>query len=125
MPPLEAQRRINGRKAPGNRDENDITLDEVSSPSVDAQQRHKVDVIGLLAARGSFTSEARSLTPILRFLDACAAAISSESAKTADALPSAQDVRDSSTLHAQELASLTEIIATWPFRAKRVQPIVS
>ena len=49
--------------------------------------------------------------------EACAAAISSESAKTADALPSAQEARDSSTLRAQELSSLTKIIVAWPFRA--------
>jgi hypothetical protein len=43
------------------------------------------------------------IEPILRFLEACAAAISSESAKTADA-----------QLRAQELSSLTKIIAAWP-----------
>jgi hypothetical protein len=40
---------------------------------------------------------------MVRFLEACAAAISSESAKTTDA-----------QLHAQELSSLTKIIAAWP-----------
>jgi hypothetical protein len=51
---------------------------------------------------------------MVRFLEACAAAISSEITKTADALPSAQEVRDSSTLRAQELSNLTEIILAWP-----------
>lgn len=40
---------------------------------------------------------------MVRFLEACAAAISSESTKTADA-----------QLRAQELSSLTKIIAAWP-----------
>jgi hypothetical protein len=40
---------------------------------------------------------------MLRFLGACAAAISSESAKTADA-----------QLRAQELSSLTKNLAAWP-----------
>ena len=40
---------------------------------------------------------------MVRFLEACAAVISSESAKTADA-----------QLRAQELSSLTKIIAVWP-----------
>ena len=40
---------------------------------------------------------------MVRFLEACAGAISSESAKTTDA-----------HLRAQELASLTKIIAAWP-----------
>ena len=43
------------------------------------------------------------IEPCIRFLEACAAAISSESAKTADAQP-----------HAQELSSLTKIMAAWP-----------
>lgn len=43
------------------------------------------------------------IEPIVRFVEACAAAISSESAKTADA-----------QLRAQELSSLTKIIAAWP-----------
>lgn len=43
------------------------------------------------------------IEPMLRFLEACAVAISSESAKTADA-----------QLGAQELSSLTKIIAAWP-----------
>jgi hypothetical protein len=43
------------------------------------------------------------IEPMLRFLDACASAISSESAKTTDA-----------QLRAQELSSLTKIIAAWP-----------
>ena len=51
---------------------------------------------------------------MVRFLEACAAAISSESAQTADALPSAHEVRDSLTLRAQKLSSLTKIIAAWP-----------
>lgn len=40
---------------------------------------------------------------MVRFLEACAAAISSESAKTTDP-----------QLRAQELSSLTNIIAAWP-----------
>jgi hypothetical protein len=40
---------------------------------------------------------------MVRFLEACAAAISSGSAKTADA-----------QLRAQELSNLTKIIAAWP-----------
>lgn len=40
---------------------------------------------------------------MVRFLEACAGAISSESAKTADP-----------QLRAQELSSLTKIIAAWP-----------
>jgi hypothetical protein len=40
---------------------------------------------------------------MVRFLEACVAAISSESAQTADA-----------QLHAQELSSLTKITAAWP-----------
>jgi hypothetical protein len=43
------------------------------------------------------------IEPILRFLEACAAVISSESAKTTDA-----------QLRAQELSTLTKIIAAWP-----------
>jgi hypothetical protein len=43
------------------------------------------------------------IEPMLRFLEACAAVISSESAKTTDA-----------QLRAQELANLTKIIAAWP-----------
>jgi len=43
------------------------------------------------------------IEPIVRFLEACAGVISSESAKTADA-----------QLRAQELSSLTKIIAAWP-----------
>ena len=43
------------------------------------------------------------IDPILRFLEACAAAISSESTKTADP-----------QLCAQELSSLTKIISAWP-----------
>lgn len=43
------------------------------------------------------------IEPIFPFLEACASAISSESAKTADA-----------QLRAQELSSLTKIIAAWP-----------
>lgn len=43
------------------------------------------------------------IEPMVRFLEACAAAISSESAKTTDA-----------HLRAQELSSLTKIIAAWP-----------
>lgn len=39
----------------------------------------------------------------MRFLEACTATISSESAKTADAQP-----------RAQELSSLTKTILTWP-----------
>lgn len=40
---------------------------------------------------------------MIRFLEACAAAISSEAAKTTDP-----------QLRAQELSSLTKIILTWP-----------
>ena len=40
---------------------------------------------------------------MVRFLEACAAAISSESTKTSDA-----------QLRAQELSSLTKIVADWP-----------
>ena len=43
------------------------------------------------------------IEPLVRFLEACAAAISSESAKTADA-----------QLRAQELLSLTEVVLAWP-----------
>jgi hypothetical protein len=43
------------------------------------------------------------IEPMLRFLEACAAAISSECTKTTDA-----------HIRAQELASLTKIILTWP-----------
>lgn len=43
------------------------------------------------------------IEPMIRFLEACAAVISSETAKTADA-----------HLRAQELPSLTKIIAAWP-----------
>ena len=43
------------------------------------------------------------IEPILRFLEACAGTISSETAKTAD-----------THLRAQELSSLTKIIAAWP-----------
>jgi hypothetical protein len=42
------------------------------------------------------------IEPCIRFLEACVAAISSESAKSGDALPSAQ-----------ELASLTKIVVAW------------
>jgi hypothetical protein len=51
---------------------------------------------------------------MVRFLEACVAAISSESAKTTDALPSAQEVRDSSILRAQEISALAKIMAAWP-----------
>lgn len=50
---------------------------------------------------------------MLRFLESCVAAMASETAQTADALPSAQEVRDSSTLRAQELSSLTEFVLAW------------
>jgi hypothetical protein len=43
------------------------------------------------------------IEPILRFLEACAGAISSETAKTTDP-----------QLRAHELSSLTKIIAAWP-----------
>ena len=43
------------------------------------------------------------IEPMVRLLEACPGAISSESAKTADA-----------QLRAQELSSLTKIIAAWP-----------
>lgn len=43
------------------------------------------------------------IEPMLRFLEACTAVISSETAKTADP-----------QLRAQELSSLTKIILTWP-----------
>ena len=43
------------------------------------------------------------IEPMVRFLEACATAISSETAKTDDA-----------QLRAQELSSLTKIIAAWP-----------
>jgi hypothetical protein len=43
------------------------------------------------------------IEPILRFLEACAAAISSDSTKTGDA-----------QLRAQEFSSLTKIVAAWP-----------
>jgi len=43
------------------------------------------------------------IEPCIRFLEACAAAISSESDKAADA-----------QLRAQELSSLTKFIAAWP-----------
>jgi hypothetical protein len=73
------------------------------------------------------------IEPMVRFLEACAAAISSETAKTTDALPSAK--RDSSTLpvvslsnHVEELSNLTKIkVAAVPsaartaYRAKRHQ----
>jgi hypothetical protein len=43
------------------------------------------------------------IEPVVRFLEACAVVISSETAKTADP-----------QLRAQELSSLTKIIAAWP-----------
>lgn len=79
-----------------------------------------------MAARAGIVHEQCEvgISPILRFLEACAGAISSESAKTPDALPSAYEERDSSTLRAQELSSLTKIIAAWPYRTTWDQPIV-
>jgi hypothetical protein len=65
-------------------------------------------------SRQAALAKISGIEPMLPFLEACAAAISSETAKTTDALPSAQEVRDSSTLRAQELSSLTKIIAAWP-----------
>jgi hypothetical protein len=43
------------------------------------------------------------IEPFICFLEACAEALRSEAVKTADA-----------QLHAQELSSLTKIIAAWP-----------